>query len=363
MNQQEWRAAFKQENGREPSFDEFKMAKEQGFPTPIVNYDAMPDGVQEQSAAMPARQQVKKAKKKKGKLVFIIIILSLAAGYFYGAHYYSYSESLDRATVTLQDRDSDQLKKVAVWASSNKSLSSKEASTLADDLKDADYSKSKIRSLLDDSNSDLTLKKVGQKFVIFPDYKVVLSSSYKDRTSGDSSSSDSDSDSSSSSKDSSDELDNVDTDISGSDITSTVSDMEQAVNEDSHVDGDTKDNSNSELSLIFEKGKKNKAYTTMIKLLQDGKKVAIDGRTPDAVGFSNYAAKDYKQTGKLTADANFEVVVESDYLPSGDVHTSGSVVQTYLVKSKMKYDASSGRWLIVSIDPNLQKTDEKNGVN
>ncbi len=31
MTQQEWRDAFKKENGREPSLDEFKAAKANGF--------------------------------------------------------------------------------------------------------------------------------------------------------------------------------------------------------------------------------------------------------------------------------------------------------------------------------------------
>ncbi|GAO99925.1 zinc ribbon domain-containing protein [Fructobacillus ficulneus] len=226
MGQNEWRDAFKQKNGREPSLAEFKAAKANGFALP----EAGPDGKEEARAwikefeatynrrptvqelehrrnldtpvanTQPASQfeqtnkpietsnlagsdpettpgaRPAKKKSKKNKLIISLVGIAvvLAALVAYGYNYYSYDSSLDRATTALKTYDSDKYQNVTEWSDSKKSLSADNLTPLANYLEDKGMTKSQLRSWLDQSNKGVRFVRDGQKFLIFPHYTVVV---------------------------------------------------------------------------------------------------------------------------------------------------------------------------------------------
>ncbi|USS92558.1 hypothetical protein [Fructobacillus americanaquae] len=212
MTQQEWLAAFKKENGREPSLDEFKAAKANGFALTTDQqersererlqawvadfenkYGRKPsiDEVKKRQYAAPTstaksvtatngeaptapHRQSRAVSKKHGfRLPIIIIVLALLAGYFYGQHYYSYDSSMNRAVKVLNSHNADQYSQNLTWSDTDKHLSKSEVVPLVKYMKTG-MTKTRVESLLKNDSFNVNLKKTGNQFFIFPKYQMVV---------------------------------------------------------------------------------------------------------------------------------------------------------------------------------------------
>lgn len=478
MTQQEWLDAFKSQNGREPSLDEFKQAKANGFamakPAQSVSpqdelkkwvsefekqYNRKPSfdevkqrrflgdakpaqatqpvqpqqptqatqPVQAQTApqqprrqkaaqqaapaAAPHRNHKKAGKgKKRGIRLLILIIVLLGGGYFFGQSYYSYDSSMDRAATMLNSHSLDKYSKNVVWADNDKTLTGSEAEPLADLMKSSKYdSKSNIKDLLKSNAYGIQLKKTGKKFFVFDDYKVVVrpvtvkvytdQSGLTVKANGKVLDNDSDSDSvitvkhqapglyeftaaGTSDGDSYKGTDNeqlgdsstarvyIYTEKSSSssssssknkltkdDATSTLQSMASLLSSIG-AKNDSDSSSSTTASDVFTDGSDNKAYTDFTEMIKNNK--TTSKRTADSINFGSIDVQDVKSTGKKTADATFKMQEDFNYSADTDPdkHTSGTLTQVFLLKAHMKYDKSSDKWLVDSIDSNQQKISE-----
>lgn len=213
MTQQEWRDAFKKENGREPSLDEFKAAKANGFAMkqqaaepsekeilqawvadfekkygrkPSIDevkqrqYIAPAAAVEtpteddDDTTVAPHRQSQTNKKKRGWKLpTLIVIVVALVAGYLYGQNYYSYDSSMDRAIKVLDSRSADKYSQNLTWSDTDKKLTKSEVTPLVKYIKTG-ATKSDIERMLKSSAYNVQVKKTGNRFLVFPKYQIVV---------------------------------------------------------------------------------------------------------------------------------------------------------------------------------------------
>lgn len=456
MTQQEWRDAFKKDNGREPSLDEFKAAKANGFamtakqtePSEKEILQAWVADFEKKYGRKPSIDEVKQrqfiapaaaaetttpveadtnvaphrkgqtSNKKRGWKMptLIIVVIALVAGYFYGQNYYSYDSSMDRAVKVLDSRSADKYSKNLTWSDTDKKLTKSEVAPLVKYMKTG-ATKATIESLLKSSSSNISLKKTGNRFFIFPKYQVVVKpinlkvytnhSGLKVTANDQVIVKDSDEDeaaivkhqapgyyefvakgdvdgdtykgtdsesvfnnnnseinlyayqtSSSSSSSSSSSKSK----LTKSDANSLLSDMASLLSSVGAKDSSSY-NSDVTASDVFVDGSSNKAYTDFTEMISNNK--TKSKRIADSINFGSIDVQDIKSTGKKTADVTFKI--KEDFYYSSDTdqdkHTSGTLTQTFLLKAHVKYDKSESKWLIDSIDSDQKKLSESDNVN
>ncbi|MEX2785149.1 zinc ribbon domain-containing protein [Streptococcus sp. H49] len=158
---QQWTAAFETKVGRKPTKEEFMYGKSQKFALRSVNELAnVINGT-------PAPQKKPMSKRKKFLVgVGFLIILSLISAYAYGLHYYSRPEVAKRYLEAV-NKDFDEALPYEVWSDTEKAI---KKSDLA-------YTDKKSVQIENDESALLNgsaMRKIGQKYLIFPNWKVVV---------------------------------------------------------------------------------------------------------------------------------------------------------------------------------------------
>lgn len=175
----EWREKFKLTNGRLPSIDEMRVAKENGFQDTetISKSQPTPKGVPS-SIVRKAKQPMATGKKVSivTGIVIAVVVISLIS---WGNKYYSKSASANRTLKILQSENATQYAANFVWSDTKKKMSTSEITPFVNEISDSSWSiqrKNEVyNQLISENNANgFVFKQVGKKFLIFPNYKLTV---------------------------------------------------------------------------------------------------------------------------------------------------------------------------------------------
>ncbi|MEQ9810439.1 zinc ribbon domain-containing protein [Streptococcus jiangjianxini] len=154
--QVEWIAAFEKFVGRKPSPKEFKAGKENHFDLRIIHQFL---GQTSKKARKPLRD-----KKRYLYIAGGVLATAILGVYLFGNHYYS-RESVAKRYLETSDTIDQQLE-YEVWSDSQKPIKESEVSYLTKST----ISKPELVDLL----SGNTMAEVGRKWLVFPEWKVMV---------------------------------------------------------------------------------------------------------------------------------------------------------------------------------------------
>lgn len=153
-----WLAAFEKYLGRKPTAQEFQFGKNTSFDLTSIH---------------AILQQEKKQARKKSPVrkvliaVLVLLLVALGAGFWYGNQYFSRESVAKRYTAALK-KGFDSALEYEVWSDTEKPIKKSE-------LNYTDKSRVSRYNRQTDLLTGSRMKKVGQKFLVFPDWKVAVS--------------------------------------------------------------------------------------------------------------------------------------------------------------------------------------------
>lgn len=170
-----WREKFELDNGRLPTLDEVRDAKQNGFQstTPLEKPTPEPKPV----------NTVPKTPMTKGKkiaLIVGIVVVAIIIGLFtWGNKYYSKVATANRTLKVLQSESATKYAKNFVWSDTKKKIDSDELAPFVANISSESWSKQRQNSVYDqlisgESGSGFTFKQNGKKFLFFPNYQLTI---------------------------------------------------------------------------------------------------------------------------------------------------------------------------------------------
>lgn len=168
-----WREQFKLENGRLPSLDEVRDAKQNGFQSTTPRAQQAPEPV----ATITKKPM---ARGKKIALTIGIIVVAIIIGLFiWGNKYYAKSATANRTLAVLKSGSATKYAKDIVWSDTKKDIKANELTPFVDYMNNDGWSKQRQNNVYDQlmsgsSADDYTFTEVGKHFLFFPNYKLTI---------------------------------------------------------------------------------------------------------------------------------------------------------------------------------------------
>lgn len=210
-----WQKKFEEENGREPSMDEFMAAKENDFAMPedpkkvwVANFEAtygrkptvdefnqaksanfatVPNSVPTTSVkndtVVPqrmAQQQIpREPMSTKTKVLLgvgLVVLAALGGGYAWGQNHFSKESEASRVATSLASQKATTYATVLKWSDTKKNLSKEEAEPTVRYMKQEkwDSADSIAGALVRNDIPAVKLEETGRNFLVFPRYELVV---------------------------------------------------------------------------------------------------------------------------------------------------------------------------------------------